>query len=179
MPLNYYIDESGNSGDVLSTGNNFDFYGQPVFSLACVGIDESHNIEEYILNLKKQYRIQGTELKSTNIIKNKIKFVVDLISYIRKKEIPVFIEAVDKKYFISANIINCHVIPPYSSLPETQRSMIIRNHCADFIYENASPLEGVAMKYVQKRSLVSKQIQILRKLFMKCCAYQTQNEASE
>jgi len=28
-------------------------------------------------------------------------------------------------------------MPPYSSLPEIQDSQVVRNHCADFIYENA------------------------------------------
>ncbi|WP_315983249.1 hypothetical protein [Aliamphritea spongicola] len=43
----------------------------------------------------------------------------------------------DKKYFIAANLVNCHVMPAYSSPPETPESQMARNHCADFIYEHA------------------------------------------
>jgi hypothetical protein len=36
MTSNFYIDESGNTGDVLRSGVNYDFSGQPIFSLACI-----------------------------------------------------------------------------------------------------------------------------------------------
>ena len=137
MALNYYIDESGNSGDVLSSGENYNFNGQPVFSLACIGVDNVDNLKQFISNLKIKYRIQGSELKSTKIYKNKPSFIVDIVEYLGKEKIPIFIEVVDKKYYISANLVNCHVMPAYSSPPETQESRIARNHCADFIYENA------------------------------------------
>lgn len=137
MVLNYYIDESGNSGDVLSTGEDFDFYGQPVFSLACVGIDDTQKLDELILELRKKHRIQGSELKSSKIYRKKPKFIGDLVDFLGRENIPIFIEVVDKKYFISANLVNCHVMPAYSSPPETPESQMARNHCADFIYENA------------------------------------------
>jgi len=137
MELKYYIDESGNSGDVLSTGEDFNFYGQPVFSLACIGIDDTHKLDEFILELRKKYRIQGSELKSTKIYRKKPKFISDLVDFLGRENIPIFIEVVDKKYFISANLVNSHVMPAYSSPPETPESQMARNHCADFIYENA------------------------------------------
>lgn len=59
MALNYYIDESGNSGDVLSSGDNYNFNGQPVFSLACIGVDNVDNLKQFILNLKIKYQIHG------------------------------------------------------------------------------------------------------------------------
>lgn len=137
MTLNYYIDESGNSGDVLSTGENFDFYGQPVFSLACIGVDDTKKLDDFILNLRKKYQIQSSELKSSKIYRKNPKFIVDLVAFLAKEHIPVFIEVVDKKYYISANIVNCHVMPAYFSPPETPKSQLARNHCADFIYDNA------------------------------------------
>ncbi len=137
MVLNYYIDESGNSGDVLSTGEGFDFYGQPVFSLACIGIDDTQKLDEFISELRKNHRIQSSELKSTSIYRKKPKFIGDLVDFLGRENIPIFIEVVDKKYFISANLVNCHVMPAYSSPPETPESQMARNHCADFIYYNA------------------------------------------
>mgnify|MGYP003625984555 CR=1 FL=1 len=135
--LNYYIDESGNTGDVLSTGNDFDFSGQPIFSLACVGVDQTEKLDEFICELKSKYKIQGKELKSTKIYRKKPDFILDLIRFLGKENIPIFIEVVDKKYFISANIVNCHVLPAYSSPPETIFSQKARNDYADFIYYNA------------------------------------------
>ena len=137
MVLNYYIDESGNSGDVLSTGDDFDFYGQPVFSLACIGINDTNKLDEFISKLREKYRIQSSELKSTNIYRKKPKFIRDLVDFLGQQNIPIFIEVVDKKYFISANLVNCHVMPAYSSPPETPESQMARNHCADFIYYKA------------------------------------------
>jgi len=69
MVLNYYIDESGNSGDVLSAGENFDFCGQQVFSLACIGVSDVVKLDDFISTLKNKHRIQGAELKSTKIYK--------------------------------------------------------------------------------------------------------------
>jgi len=137
MAKNYYIDESGNSGDALNIGNNFDFCGQPVFSLACIGVDDTAKLDGFISHLKSKYRIQGTELKSAKIYKNKPEAFVDIVDYLANEGIPIFIEVVDKKYFVSANLVNCHVMPPCFCPPETPESQAARNHCADFIYENA------------------------------------------
>ncbi|MFZ6010244.1 MAG: DUF3800 domain-containing protein [Bacteroidota bacterium] len=137
MANSYYIDESGNSGDALNTGNNFDFCGQPVFSLACIGVDDPTKLDGFISHLKNKYRIQSPELKSTKIYKKKPEVFVDLVDFLGQEEISIFIELVDKKYFLSANLVNCHVMPPCFCPPETPESQLARNHCADFIYENA------------------------------------------
>ena len=137
MALNYYIDESGNTGDALNTGEDFDFCGQPVFSLACVGVDDVDKLNDFITSLKTKHRLQGVELKSTRIYKNKPNFIIDLIDYLDNEQIPIFIEVVDKKYYISANIVDCHVMPPYFSPPDTQQSQVVKKLLADFIYENA------------------------------------------
>lgn len=136
--LNYYIDESGNSGDTLNSGRNLDFNGQSVFSLACIGLNDVSKLDGFIAELKKKYKVQGTELKSTNIYKNKPSLIVDLIEYLGNEKVPIFIEAVDKKYYIAANLVNCHVMPPYFSPPESVKSQLVRNHFADFIYEHAT-----------------------------------------
>jgi hypothetical protein len=137
MIADFYIDESGNTGDVLSTGDDFDFCGQPVFSLACIGIDDTQKLDEFISKLKEKYRVQSPELKCSKVYSKKPKFISDLIDFLGKENFPIFIEVVDKKYFITANLVNCHVMPAYTSPPETPESQMVRNHCADFIYYNA------------------------------------------
>lgn len=138
MTSNFYIDESGNTGDVLNSGDNYDFAGQPIFSLACIGIDDTSDLERLISYLKEKYRIQSAELKSTKIYRDKPGLITEIVRYIGDKNIPVFIEVVDKKYYICANLVNSHVMPAYSSPPETQESRLARNHCADYFYENAT-----------------------------------------
>jgi len=137
MEANYYIDESGNSGDVLSTGTEFEFNGQPFFSLACIGIDDTDKLDQFVSALRSRYKINSLELKSTKIYKRKPKFIADLVGFLCKERIPILIEVVDKKYYISANIVNCHVMPPCSSPAETPQSLFIRNHFADFVYNEA------------------------------------------
>lgn len=36
----YFLDDSGSSGDLVGTGSALDFGQQPVFVLACVGVDD-------------------------------------------------------------------------------------------------------------------------------------------
>jgi hypothetical protein len=40
------LDESGNSGDLVNTGAAFDFVRQPVFALACIGIDDDSKLAD-------------------------------------------------------------------------------------------------------------------------------------
>lgn len=135
----FYIDESGNTGDVINTGKNFDFGNQPLFALSAIGINDLDALNKKISQLKKKHKIQQKELKSTKIYKNKPGFICDLIDYIKSEKIPFFIELVDKKYFICSNIVNCVVMPPYFS-PSDHRSLFVRNVFADFIYSKESSL---------------------------------------
>ena len=58
-----YLDESGNSGDLISRKNGLGFAGQPVFSLAAVDISQIENFEDRINGLKKKFGVQAAELK--------------------------------------------------------------------------------------------------------------------
>jgi hypothetical protein len=40
MAIKYCIDESGYSGDLIKSGKAFDFDGQPIVSLASIGVDD-------------------------------------------------------------------------------------------------------------------------------------------
>lgn len=135
----FYIDESGNTGDVIKTGNNFDFGNQPLFVLSAIGINDLNTLHKKIVQLKKKHKIQQKELKSTKIYKSKPDFICDLVDYIKSERIPFFIELVDKKYFISSNIVNCVVISPYFSSND-HSSMLARNIFSDFIYSKDSAL---------------------------------------
>lgn len=45
----YFIDESGNTGDIATQKALTGFAGQPFFSLACIGVEE----KKYLMILQK------------------------------------------------------------------------------------------------------------------------------
>ncbi|WP_347368983.1 DUF3800 domain-containing protein [Vibrio vulnificus] len=130
MNKKYYIDESGNTGDLIVTEKNANFSSQEYFTLACVGLENSRlgELFEYIEKLKKKYKIQSKELKFSKIkglFGKKIGFMLELTKYI-EEESDFIIEIVDKKYIVSTNIVNCLINPPYfqpDMEPEQAKSM--------------------------------------------------------
>lgn len=111
-----YIDESGNTGSALYTNGKFNFVEQPYYVLAAILLDSEmkNKLLVFVDNLKKQYKISGTELKSSKLYGNKDLFINELIDYIVAEKIPVFIELMDKKYYININIFE--VIAPSNML---------------------------------------------------------------
>ncbi|MDQ7084618.1 MAG: DUF3800 domain-containing protein [Sulfurovum sp.] len=115
--MKYYIDESGNTGDLIMTEENLNFSSQEYFTLACIGIEDEKldDLESKINELKKKYKIQNKELKfgkTKHIFGKKIGFVLELLKLI-EEDSKILIEIVDKKYSISTNIVNCLINPPY------------------------------------------------------------------
>jgi hypothetical protein len=133
--MHYYLDESGNTGDISLTKPELDFGGQPVFALACVGLIDPFAVENYINILKKKHNILSTELKTTSLYNKKPNFIKDVLEYIEEKNIPFFIEIVDKKYLLAINIVNHYVMPHYFSTPRNEISIIVKNQFSDFIYQ--------------------------------------------
>jgi len=118
--IKYYIDESGNTGDLIMTEDNLNFSGQEYFTLACIGFEDNKlkELEEFTKKLRKKYKIQNKELKfgkMKGIFGKKIGFILELLKYI-EEDSKIFIEIVDKKYIIATNIVHCLVNPPYFQL---------------------------------------------------------------
>lgn len=132
--MKYYIDESGNTGDIGFTKNRLDFGGQPIFSLACIGIKDLSALEEKVTELKATHKIRSDELKTTSLYKEKPKFIKDIFKYIKSEELPFFIEIVDKKYQLAVTIVNHYILPPYFMPEEDEESIAMRNIFCDFIY---------------------------------------------
>jgi len=115
--MKYYIDESGNTGDLVMTQGNLNFSSQEYFTLACIGLEDEKliDLENYIKELKKKYKIQNKELKFgkiKHIFGKKIGFILELLKHL-EEESKILIEIVDKKYIIATNIVHCLVNPPY------------------------------------------------------------------
>lgn len=132
-----YIDESGHSGDMINTGERYDFKGQPYFALAGVGLDDHHDWEERILELRRRHRVPPGELKSKSLT-SKPKFSAEVINTLLDLQAPLFIELVDKRYFICTSITSFQLLPPCLGYPESVKLHFLKNTVADFLHFHAS-----------------------------------------
>ncbi|CAG2144852.1 DUF3800 domain-containing protein [Cupriavidus plantarum] len=136
MAWTFYLDESGHSGDAVKAGDRFDFKDQPFFVLAAVGLRDEKALSEKLSELRQKYRLPSGELKAKSLV-SKPSFVGDLVTWLCKQELPIFVELVDKKYFIAIHIVNTQVLPPSAGVAESPGVMYFRNQIADFIYAYA------------------------------------------
>lgn len=102
--LTYYLDESGTTGDLARNADR-DFGGQRVFALACLGVEDSKALGAELTRLMRKHHVQHKELKSASVLR-KPRLVSDLIDHIREHQCPVFLEVVDKRFFVIAMLIN-------------------------------------------------------------------------
>lgn len=57
--ITYFIDESGNTGDLILGGETLSFGGQPYFGLGCLGVRNLAEFERDITVLKAKHRALG------------------------------------------------------------------------------------------------------------------------
>lgn len=132
--MDYYIDESGNTGDLSLSGSNMDFGGQPVFCLAGIGISSALALPIKLEILRNKYRINSEEIKLSNIYNKKPEFLLEVTNYLTSNGAPFFIEVVDKKYLLAANITNYYVWPPYFNTDASEETVFLMNIFANYIY---------------------------------------------
>ncbi len=135
--ITFYVDESGHSGDTVNRGERYDFKGQPFFVLAAVGIENKDAMASCIAELRQRHRIAPGELKSTSL-QAKPKFIADLFSDLYERRVPLFVEVVDKRYFICAHIVSFQLLPSLMGFQESHGLWFISNTIADFLYSEAS-----------------------------------------
>ena len=137
MTYNYYLDESGNSGDLATKKSGSKFGGQPLFVLSCVGLDDLHHASEFVRGLRKSYDIKEGELKSEDFYFEKPQVILDVAKYIYDRRIPIIVEVVDKKYCVSTAMVGHQIIPPDGSPPDQADVVqLVRNKIADFLSLN-------------------------------------------
>lgn len=134
--MNFFIDESGNTGDLTTDDAALTFGGQPLFSLAAIGIDDEDALQTDIKDLKSRHRIQLPELKASALYERP-EFVLDLVHLVVARQFPYFVEVVDKKYFLATHITSRQLLPPVAGVPEDAQLNYVRNIVADFLYERA------------------------------------------
>ncbi len=137
MTYHYYLDESGNSGDLVGKKVDLTFGNQPIFTLACVGVTSEELLLKGITELKIKHQIESKELKSSDLYFERPSFMLDVAKLISDLRLPVLVELVDKKYCIATNIVNHQIWPPYFTGDESNGQVqYIRNGLADYITFN-------------------------------------------
>lgn len=134
MSMTFYLDESGHSGGVANSGERFDFKGQPFFSLAAIGLSDEGAVATRISELREQHRIPSGELKSKSLNSKPI-FVAQVIDYLQSIATPIFVEIVDKRYFICVHIVGFHLLAPCMGGAEGPPLAFLRNALSDFLNE--------------------------------------------
>jgi hypothetical protein len=133
----YFLDESGNTGDLVKLPFDINFASQPFFALSCIQVKDCDALDKYIDVLRKSHKVQGDELKSKNLYKSKPQFIYDLFYYIEKERLPFYVEVVDKKYCIAVSIVNHQIVPPYFQQFDSElQSHGFRNELADYLSEH-------------------------------------------
>lgn len=134
LATTFYVDESGNSGDLVNTGRAFNFGQQPVFTLAGIGVDDDSSLTVELERLRVQHRVRSREIKSSTV-KHKPAFVADLVAHLQHRGYPIFLEVVDKRFFICATMVNHFVIPPVADEFDRRRDVIqMKSDVADYLH---------------------------------------------
>lgn len=143
MNKKFYIDESGNTGDLVVKENDDNFSSQEYFILACIGLNDRDlsNLEGFIKELKFKYKIQSPELKFSRIkgiFGKKIGFVLELLKYI-EESCSFLIEVVDKKYFLSSTIVNCLIsLPCFQPERDQNTQKLIHLELSQWVYDHVT-----------------------------------------
>lgn len=107
-----FFDESGFTGNFRIKNKKFNTNDNDIFILVGIEDDENNNFIEDIKALKSKLRIQAQELKSKQILKRYDKFLPELLTIIKEKEINVFIEVIDKYFFLSMQLTEFLIYSP-------------------------------------------------------------------
>ncbi|WP_380784818.1 DUF3800 domain-containing protein [Sphingomonas sp. R86521] len=108
----YFLDESGHGGD-LASSTKLDFSGQPIFALACLGVADEGALACKLEQLRTTYGCGSGELKSSDLSTKLPAVAVNLATWLVENGADLFIELVEKRYFIAIHIVNRLLCGPY------------------------------------------------------------------
>lgn len=136
----YFIDESGHGGD-LASAKSLAFANQPVFALACIGAKDPPSLAAELERLRKVHKCGPGELKSG--MARLSPFVSDLLNFLSDHRSPIFVELVDKRFFIAIHIVN-HLLCGGMDLDNVDT--VSRNAIAEFLTDG--PSDEVLLSYI-------------------------------
>jgi hypothetical protein len=144
--VDYFIDESGQTGDVARLNTLSGFNDQPVFCLAAVGVADELSLEREINCLRDKHGIRLDELKSA-ARRERPEFTFDVVKLICTERYPFFLEIVHKKFFLATHITSSQVLPPIRGLAAEPRTRFFQNLIADYLFERVPDL--VFAKFIE------------------------------
>lgn len=125
-----YVDESGNTGDAAKIVEAFG--GQPAFALVGIGEPSDTGLLGGILDgLRRRHRIQAPEFKSSTLARHPglgLQLVRDLLD----ASVPIFIELMDKSYYLAMGIVTHFLGGPWFEL-SSQDSLDLANSLAELL----------------------------------------------
>ena len=142
-PTRYFLDESGHGGD-LASSIDLDFAGQPVFALACVGIPDEAGLEDELERLRSRFRCGNGEIKSSALGSRLPAFASELTSWLIERRAAVFVELVEKRYFVAIHVVN-NLLCASCGLEEVNQT--VRSSIAELIV--GPDFEGVLLGYLR------------------------------
>lgn len=128
----YFIDESGHGGDLVSS-TSLDFSGQPIFALACAGVHDEGALSDELDRLRSSHRCGTGELKSRALGAKLPAMALDLTRWLVENDAALFVEIVEKRYFVAIHIVNHLLCGPYG-LEEVDQAT--RSELAEFISDS-------------------------------------------
>jgi hypothetical protein len=145
-PARYFLDESGTSGDLSTAGAGLDFKRQPIFVLAAVGVDDEAGLAERLQAIRQRRFPQATELKSSKGHATPA-VISELLDGIDALHGGVLLEVMDKRFTLSATMINTLILRPLSSSDHEPKALWFRAQLAERFHETAPA--GVYDAFVQ------------------------------
>lgn len=144
--MEYFFDESGQTGDAARLNTVSGFSDQPTFSLAAVGIADELSLKQEISCLRQKHRVRRDELKSS-ARRERPEFTHDVVSLVCTERYPFFLEVMDKKYFLAAHITSQQLLPPVRNLAADPRTHFFQNLIADYLFERLS--DAIFTSFIQ------------------------------
>jgi hypothetical protein len=130
----FFLDESGHTGDVADAGAALDFAAQPIFVLACLGVGDEMALAAELDRLRLHHRVQSAELKAKTLGKRLAPFAQDLARFVLAQDWPLFVEIVDKRFYLCIHIVDRLLGADGSG---AQADAYSRNVMAEYIREGA------------------------------------------
>jgi hypothetical protein len=137
-PAEYYIDESGNTGDLSTVRIDSYFTEQRMFALAALGCTLDQDFNDKFSALKAAHRIQASEIKSKQAY-DRPRFIFDLLDLLETRHCPIFIEIVDKHFFVVMNIIERMVVPYVGECDTQPNALWMKGVMANYMALYAPP----------------------------------------
>ncbi|WP_049447439.1 DUF3800 domain-containing protein [Stenotrophomonas maltophilia] len=134
-----YIDESGHTGDLSRMGDDFTFRGQPHFVLAAVGPISPSLAEELLIEIREKHGLHQLKEFKSKKLGNRPAIARDLIIALRNRRIPIFVEAIDKRFYLIRYVMSCIVVPPPKNSLLDEHDWAMRNMLMDYLYKHLPP----------------------------------------